>query len=76
MFDKQVDNARANLSMGNISKFIIPFPPLSKQHRIVAKVDELITLCDQLKTSLYQNQTTILQLADTIVNLNGGCHAG
>jgi type I restriction enzyme S subunit len=29
MFDKQVDNARANLSMGNLAKFLIPLPPLS-----------------------------------------------
>jgi len=27
MFDKQVDNARPNLSMGNIAKFLIPIPP-------------------------------------------------
>ncbi len=33
----------------------------------VAKVDELMTLCGQLKTRLHENQTTKLQLADTIV---------
>lgn len=48
MYDKQVDNARPNLSMGNIALFKIPLPPLLEQHRIVAKVDQLIILCDML----------------------------
>ncbi|VEF25101.1 Type I restriction enzyme EcoKI specificity protein [Shewanella baltica] len=67
MMDKQVDNARANLSMGNISKFVMPIPPLEEQHRIVAKVDELMALCDQLKARLADAQTTQLHLTDAIV---------
>jgi type I restriction enzyme S subunit len=67
MFDKQVDNARANLSMGNISKFLMPIPPLAEQHRIVAKVDELMALCDQLKTKLNTAQTLQTQLAEALV---------
>lgn len=66
MYDKQVDNARPNLSMGNIAKFLIPIPPLPEQHRIVAKVDELMTMCDQLRARLNHAQTTQLRLADTI----------
>jgi len=67
MFDKQVDNARANLSMGNISNFVLPIPPLAEQHRIVAKVDELMALCDQLRSSLQQAQETQIQLTDAVV---------
>ena len=67
MFDKQVDNARANLSMGNISNFVLPIPPLAEQHRIVAKVDELLALCDQLRSSLQQAQETQIQLTDAVV---------
>jgi type I restriction enzyme S subunit len=51
MFDKQVDNARANLSMGNIAKFPIPLPPLAEQKRIVEKVDELMGLCDRYEAA-------------------------
>jgi type I restriction enzyme S subunit len=67
MYDKQVDNARPNLSMANISKFVTPVPPLEEQHRIVSKVDELMALCDSLKERLNQAQTTQLHLTDAIV---------
>ncbi len=49
MFDKQVDNARPNLSMGNISNFLIPLPSLEEQKAIVEKVNGLMALCDQLE---------------------------
>ena len=67
MFDKQVDNARPNLSMGNIAKFLIPIPPLEEQNRIVAKVDELMTLCDQLKIRIAQTNKLQQKLADVLV---------
>lgn len=67
MFDKQVDNARANLSMGNIAGFVIPMPPLAEQHRIVAKVDQLMALCDQLKARLNQARQLHEQLASALV---------
>lgn len=52
MFDKQVDNARANLSMTNVSKFLIPIPPIVEQERIVARIDQLMALCDNLEQSI------------------------
>jgi len=49
MFDKQVDNARANLSMTNVSKFLIPIPPITQQKRIVARIEQLMGRCDELE---------------------------
>ncbi|MCA4023934.1 restriction endonuclease subunit S [Vibrio vulnificus] len=72
MYDKQVENARPNLSMGNISKFVIPVPPIHEQHRIVAKVDELMALCDQLEqqteASIEAHQVLVTTLLDTLTN--------
>jgi type I restriction enzyme S subunit len=31
---------------------IIPLPPLAEQHRIVAKIDQLMTLCDELEKQI------------------------
>jgi len=56
-----------DLGLTRMINITIPFPPLLEQHRIVTKVDELMTLCDQLKTRLSEAQTAQLHLADTIV---------
>jgi type I restriction enzyme, S subunit len=45
----------------------VPIPPLNEQQRIVAKVDELIALCDSLKTRITEAQTTQVHLANAIV---------
>ncbi|SEP93668.1 restriction endonuclease subunit S [Nitrosomonas ureae] len=45
----------------------IATPPLSEQHRIVAKVDELMTLCDQLKSAITQASQLQKKLADVVV---------
>ncbi|PKH00881.1 restriction endonuclease subunit S [Paraglaciecola sp. MB-3u-78] len=64
---KSGGSAINNLLLGDLKKKITPVPPLIEQHRIVAKVDELMTLCDSLKANLRQAQITQLHLTDAIV---------
>lgn len=56
-----------HLTGRSLSAYSIPIPPFAEQCRIVAKVDELMTLCDRLKASLQAAQATQLNLADNLV---------
>jgi len=59
--------AQPNLNLGKIKESVIPLPPLAEQHRIVAKVDQLMALCDQLKARLNQARQVHEQLAGALV---------
>ena len=67
MLGSRVINAQPNISLTDARNFLIPLPPLAEQLRIVAKVDELMALCNQLKGSLATAQTTQFNLADSLV---------
>ena len=68
VWERQVGMAIEGLSKKVLELFEIPIPPLAEQHRIIAKVDELMTICDQLKVKLQQSQETQVQLTDALVN--------
>jgi type I restriction enzyme, S subunit len=44
-----------------------PLAPYSEQHRIIAKVNELFSLCDALKERIAASQKIKMQLADAVV---------
>jgi len=48
----------ATLNRGSLSNLVLPIPPLAEQHRIVAKVDELMALCDQLEAEKAEREQT------------------
>lgn len=47
--NKATGGAQPFISLSFIRNFPIPLPPLAKQHRIVAKVNELMQYCEKLK---------------------------
>ena len=65
--EKSSGGAQPFVSLGFLRNLVFALPPIEEQQRIVAKVDELMALCDTLKTRLTDAQITQLQLADTIV---------
>ncbi|AKX45571.1 hypothetical protein AKN87_11075 [Thiopseudomonas alkaliphila] len=67
VWERQVGMAIEGLSKKVLELFEITIPPLAEQHRIVAKVDELMSICDQLKTNLQQSQETQVHLTDALI---------
>jgi type I restriction enzyme S subunit len=52
----QTGATRQALTKGMIEQFEIPLPPLAEQKRIVAKVDELMGLCDALESQQQERE--------------------
>jgi len=59
--------AQPALNAKKVKAFLLPLPPTAEQHRIVAKVDQLMALCDQLKARLTQARQLNEQLATALV---------
>ncbi|MBT9373327.1 restriction endonuclease subunit S [Rhizobium sp. CSW-27] len=59
--------AQPTIALRPLRNFLVPLPPLAEQHRIVAKVDELMALCGQLETSLTSADETRKKLLDALL---------
>lgn len=59
--------AQPTLNVGQLESTPIPLPPLPEQHRIVAKVDELMKLCDELEAALTRERADADRLFDAVV---------
>lgn len=66
-FDKTKQVGVQKMALNRLATTIVPLPPLAEESRIVAKVDELMAICDTLKARLQEAQTTQVHLADAIV---------
>jgi type I restriction enzyme S subunit len=56
------------VSLGVLRSFVVALPPLSEQHRIVTKVDELMALCDQLEQQTESSLDAHNLLVDTLLS--------
>jgi len=56
------------IKASRLKEIPIPLPPLAEQHRIVAKVDQLITLCNQLSAAIQRRNQHSRHLADAFVD--------
>ncbi len=59
--------AQPVISGRKVYPIVVGLPPTAEQYRIVTKINELMALCDTLKTRLNDAQTTQIQMADAIV---------
>lgn len=70
-FNRQIDPGRSNgvphISSKQVEAAKIFVPSLHEQQRIVAKVDELMALCDRLEASLAAGETARSRLLDALL---------
>jgi type I restriction enzyme S subunit len=60
--------AQPTLNVSLIEVLPIPIPPLAEQHRIVAKVEALMAVCDQLEAALAEANTTRTHLLEALLH--------
>ena len=56
------------LNLGDIPKLYIPLPPIKEQERIMNKLNELITLCDQIKFKIHESNIKKKLIAEALVS--------
>lgn len=66
--DKPLGMTVQHLRVGGIETLLIPVPPFAEQHRIVASVDALMALCDQLEANLTTTATTRSKLLNSLLH--------
>lgn len=59
--------ALKHLHLVELRKLPLPLPPLNEQRRIVAKVNQLMKVCDDLEASLTKGDDTRVRLLDALL---------
>ena len=67
IFGNQTGAGREGLPKNRMDEILVPVAPITEQHRIVAKVDELMALCDQLEAQLTTTQTDSRRLLEAVL---------
>lgn len=65
--DKPVGMTVQHLRVGGIETLLIPLPPLLEQNRIIAKIDELMALCDSLEQQIDANTSKQTELLSALI---------
>jgi restriction endonuclease S subunit len=72
LFRKMIDEVNTTtinqITQNNLKTTIFPFPPLSEQHRIVSRVDELMALCDELEEQKKRREQVSISMNTACLN--------
>jgi type I restriction enzyme S subunit len=67
ILDMATGMTATGVKASRLKELPLPIPPLGEQRRIVAKVDELLAICDQLKARIAAARAKPAQLAEALV---------
>ena len=68
IFREQTGAGRGGLPKNRMDRIAVAVPPFAEQHRIVAKVDELMALCDRIEAGLATVDDTCSCLLDSLLH--------
>jgi type I restriction enzyme, S subunit len=72
LFRQMIDEVNTNtinqLTQANLRSTLVPIPPLAEQRRIVAKVDELMVLCDSLERQVTTARSETSRLLEAVLH--------
>ena len=66
-FNAPQRGVKNSFRLTDVTQFLVPLPPIDEQHRIVAKLDELMALCDRLGASLATGDDTRCRLLGALL---------
>ena len=55
------------INQGTVTNLLVPLPPTEEQKEIVATIEKLFTICDELESEINQNKTTVDNLMATVL---------
>ena len=59
--------AQPKMNQSKMNNILVSLPPLAEQKRIVAKVDELMSLCDQLEEQIHESKDNADMLMQAVL---------
>jgi type I restriction enzyme S subunit len=59
-------SAQPNLSANSVGFYVYPLPPLPEQHRIVARIEQLMALCEQLDQQINASTSKKTELLNAL----------
>lgn len=68
VLSEQTGAGRGGLPKNRMDRILVALPSLSEQHRIVAKVDELLAICDRLEAQLTAAQSDAIRLLEAVLH--------